>query len=94
MVTDTFCLFYDSPNRQPCRNVNKEINKIGGLYLLSFVRQVRRLSHPQKALGRHQNAIMFTGVTRRNTGRSVRVFLRPAPNFFVTEAWRRPLFFL
>ena len=69
MVTDTFCLFSDRRKRQLYEKVNKKINKMPNLYLLLLCGRPTRCGGPEALIQRHQNATMFTGVTRGNTGR-------------------------
>lgn len=94
MVTDTFCLFSDRRKRQLYEKVNKQINKMAHLYLLSFVRQVRPLQQAQGAYSAPSKRHYVYRCYQRKHWPLFRHFFLSAPNFFVTERRRRPLFFL
>ena len=81
MVTDTFCLFSDRRKRQLYEKVNKKINKMPNLYLLLLCGRPTRCGGPEALIQRHQNATMFTGVTRGNTGRFPATFFAPRQTF-------------
>ena len=63
-------------------------------YLLSFVRQVRSLWQAQNADWAPSKRHYVYRCYQRKHLPLYRHFFRSAPNFFVTERRRRPLFFL